>query len=89
MDDPDVVVCIDPDADRLSEHPVIGHRLGPQRIDFEARRHRCAFALRVGDPVQNHLRDREHGEHDDQRCNQLFHTEPHFRGQTDALNVLH
>ena len=38
MDDPDVIVGVDPDADGLAEHPVIRQRLGPQRIHFEARR---------------------------------------------------
>jgi hypothetical protein len=38
MDDPDVIVCVDGDADGLPENPVIGKRLGPSEIDFEARR---------------------------------------------------
>src|SRR5207302_3616039 len=38
MDDPDVVLLVDPDADRHAEQPVIGQRLGPQRIDLEDRR---------------------------------------------------
>ena len=39
MDDPDVVLRIDREADRLAEDPVVGQRLGPQRIHFEPRRH--------------------------------------------------
>jgi hypothetical protein len=57
--DPDVIVGINPDADRLSENPVIRHRLGPQRIDFEARRLHGAVALRVRRSLQNCLRDAE------------------------------
>ena len=38
MDDPDVIVCVHGDADGLAENPVIGERLGPSEIDFEARR---------------------------------------------------
>jgi len=36
MDDPDVIVCVDGDADGLAENPVIGERLRPSEIDFEA-----------------------------------------------------
>ncbi len=46
MNDPDVVVGIDPHADGLAEHPVIGKRLGPKRIDLEPGRHDAALGLR-------------------------------------------
>ena len=36
VDDPDVVLLVDPDADRQAEHPVVRQRLGPERIDLEA-----------------------------------------------------
>jgi hypothetical protein len=36
MDDPNVIVCVDGDADGLAENPVIGEMLGPSEIDFEA-----------------------------------------------------
>src|SRR6185436_15285851 len=52
MHDPDVIVGIDKDADRLSEHPVIRHRLRPERIDFEPRRLDRGLALRVGRSVE-------------------------------------
>ena len=39
MHHPDMVVGIDPDADRHAHDPVIGQRLGPVGIDFEFRRH--------------------------------------------------
>ena len=38
MNDPDVVLLIDPHADGPAEQPVIRQRLRPQRIDFEHRR---------------------------------------------------
>src|SRR5690242_3938685 len=37
MDDPDVVLRIGRDADRITEDPMIRQRLRPQRIDFEHR----------------------------------------------------
>ena len=39
MDHPDMVVVVDPHADRHAHHPVIGQRLGPEWIDFEFRGH--------------------------------------------------
>src|SRR2546427_8638064 len=53
MDDPDVVLLVDPDTDRHAEQPVVGQGLGPQRIDFEHRRlHRLRL---VGLPVEERL----------------------------------
>ena len=40
VDDPDVIAGVDRDADRRAEDPVVRQRLGPERIDLEARRHR-------------------------------------------------
>ena len=57
MDDPDVIVRIDPHADGLAEHPVIGQRLRPQRIDFEARRLHAGLRLRGGRFVEHRLGD--------------------------------
>ena len=37
MDDPDMVVGRNTQANRLPEHVVVGHRLRPERIHFEAR----------------------------------------------------
>jgi hypothetical protein len=37
MDDPHVVLCVDVDADRTPQEPVIRQRFRPQRIHFEAR----------------------------------------------------
>jgi len=52
VNDPDMIVGIDKDADGLSEHPMIGHRLRPHRIDFEARRLHCG--LRGGGCLVEH-----------------------------------
>jgi hypothetical protein len=38
VDDEDVIARVHADADRRSEHPVVRQRLGPHRIDLEARR---------------------------------------------------
>ena len=38
MHDPDVILRVDAEADRLAEHPVVRQRLRPERIDFEPRR---------------------------------------------------
>jgi len=38
VNDPDMILGIDGDADGLPENPVIRKRFGPQRIDFEPRR---------------------------------------------------
>ena len=35
MDDPDLVLLVDAEADRLAEDPVVGHRLWPERVDLE------------------------------------------------------
>ena len=48
MDDPDVILGVDPEADDLAEHPVVRQRLGPQRIDLEPRRLERAAILRAG-----------------------------------------
>ena len=36
MDDPDVIVGIDRNADHVTQNPVIWKRLGPQRIDLKS-----------------------------------------------------
>ena len=66
MDDPDVVLLVDPDADGPAEQPVVGQRLRPQRIDLEHRRGDTR-ALRLGLALQHRLADAERhdgrGEH--------------------------
>ena len=73
MDDPDVVVRVDPDADRGAEHPVIGERLRPERVDFESRRQDGAAALGVG-------RVLEHGLADSERRQERRQTHPNQHG---------
>ena len=45
VNDPDMIVRIDSNADRLTELIAIRQRLGPVRIDFELRRHHAACGL--------------------------------------------
>jgi hypothetical protein len=45
MDDPHLILLVDPEADRLSEHPVVRHRLRPERVDLELRHHHLAVGL--------------------------------------------
>ena len=49
MDDPDIVLGVDRDADGHAEQPLVGQRLRPQRIDLEDRRfhHRALRDRRV------------------------------------------
>ena len=42
MNDPDVIVRIDGQADGLADDPMIRQRLGPERIHFEPGRHHGA-----------------------------------------------
>src|SRR5262249_48223063 len=58
MDDPDVVLLVGPDADRPAQQPVVGKRLGPERIDLVSRR-LDARALRLGLALPRPLTDAE------------------------------
>ncbi len=58
VDDPDVIIGIDPDADRRAQHPVVRKGLWPQRIDFEAGRH-VARRLRRDTFVERRLAKRK------------------------------
>ena len=62
MDEPDVVAIIDREADGLAEHPVVGHRLGPERINLELRR-LLGLSRR---PIEHGLADAETDEQGDQ-----------------------
>ena len=67
MHDPDVVLRIDGHANRLAEHPVIGQRPGPQRIDLEGRRLHAGSALCRGDALERAARDEQRGdEHEEE-----------------------
>jgi hypothetical protein len=46
VDDPDLILLVDAHADGHPEHPVVRHRLGPERIDFEDR-HLAGLGLRL------------------------------------------
>jgi len=61
MDDPDVVVGVDADADGAAHAPVVRQRLGPHRIDFEARRLHRGLAFRVGGALEERLTGRQEG----------------------------
>ena len=70
MDDPDVVLAVDVHANCLTEHPVVLHRLGPQRIDLKPRR-LLGIALSRG-LAQNELTGSERREYSDETdANQL------------------
>ena len=62
MDDPDMIVCVRPHANRLAEHPVIGHRFRPQRVHFKPRRLHSALRLCGRSLVEHRLCDRKAAE---------------------------
>ena len=64
MDDPHVILGVDAEADHLAEHPIVWQRLGPERIDLEARRLERAAILGVGHLVEEMSR---HAKNDDGR----------------------
>ena len=55
MDDPDMVLRIDRDADRAPEQPVVGQRLRPHRIDLK-NRHLRPGLLSGRDVLKNETR---------------------------------
>ena len=59
MDDPDVILVVDPDADRHAEQPAVRQRLRPQRIDLEARRLHPVLLLRLRLVLKHGLPDTE------------------------------
>src|SRR6185369_8676655 len=62
VDDVDVILGVDADADHVAVHPVIRQRLRPHRVDFEPRRLRAALGLRLGGALQRALREAERNE---------------------------
>jgi hypothetical protein len=47
--DPHVILVVDPHADTAADDPMVGQRLGPERIDLEARRlDRAILRVRPG-----------------------------------------
>ncbi len=67
MDDPDVILGIDGHPDRLAEHPVIGQRPGPQRVDLEGGRLDAGGALCRGDPLERAARSEQGGDEHDEK----------------------
>ena len=63
--DPDVVLPVDTEANRLSEHPVVRQRFGPERIDFKPRR--LDGRLRGNRSIERPLRDPEGEERGQER----------------------
>ena len=59
MDDPDVIAFVHPDADRVTQQPVIRQRFGPERIDLEARRLDARLRLRRQRSLEQSLADAE------------------------------
>ena len=53
MDDPDVILGVDAEANHLTEHPVVGQGLRPERIDLEARRLERTPILRIGRTLEH------------------------------------
>src|SRR5207237_4825118 len=66
MDDPDVIVGVDAETDRLAQIPMIRQRLGEQRVDFEPGRHHGAFGLRGRFFLERTLRDAERADERDE-----------------------
>src|SRR5262245_33527888 len=58
MNDPDVILLIDPGADRPAQQPIVRKRPRPKRVDLEHRR-RHARALRLGLMLQKCLTNTE------------------------------
>jgi len=58
MNDPDILLIIHPHADGPAEQPVVGERLGPQRVNLEHRRDHGG-ALRLGAALEECLAQAE------------------------------
>src|ERR1700676_2533609 len=59
MDDPDIVLLIDPHPDGPAEQPIVGKGLGPKRIDLEDRGRYAGACFRVRSVLQQRLTDAE------------------------------
>ncbi len=83
--DEHVIVRVHAHADDVAEHPVVGQRLGPERIDLEARRlhHR-----RTRRRVERALSDAERGERrDEQRAGGDLRARLHFLLPADGQST--
>ena len=65
MNNPDVLLVVDPHADGRTEEPVIRQRLRPQRVHLEEGR--LATLRLSGGPFERSLTDSEHHHHRDKR----------------------
>ena len=66
MNDPDVILAIHRHADRLAEYPVVGERLGPERVDLEPRRRGDCRLHAISEDALSHSQRAEESEED--RC---------------------
>ena len=64
MNDVDMILVVDADADHVAHQPVIRQRFRPHRIDFEPRRLDGAFRLCRGALLEHVLADAERDERD-------------------------
>ena len=62
VDDVDVILGVDADADHVAVHPVVRQRLGPHRVDFEPRRLHGALGLGRRRALEHALRESERNE---------------------------
>ena len=93
MNDPDVVLLIDPHSDGPAEQPVIRQRLRPQRVDLE---HRCLDCAPLGVRLvlQHGLADAERDDKCSQGCADkkvtfsrcAFHGFPRFESELRCHN---
>ena len=60
MNDVDVILAVDADADRIAEHPMIRQRFRPERIDLEPRRLHRRVHLGRGGFLEQSLAESEH-----------------------------
>src|SRR5262249_8356575 len=88
MNDVDVIVLVDADADDVAEYPVVRHRLRPHRIDFEARRLRAALGLRFGRLLEQMLPDAQRREQRNQRASNDDVARPFHRPPSMAAHSI-
>src|SRR5262249_48966451 len=86
MNNPDVVLSVNPHADGHPDVPVVRQRLRPHRIDFEPGRHDHGFPLNGRHLLQHALTDEQRGEeHEKARADVditvFFHTLYHLKNQ--------
>ena len=74
MDDPQVILRVDAESDRLAQDPVIGQRFWPVGIDLELRRGDHVLCLRVEGALADAQGDeRGHESGTDQKVTSAIH----------------